>query len=182
MPRCPRRPCLATIPLRRSTSWPGCRWSTRARSFVLAVFRLVSIVPGSRRGTHDRHRSTQVMRRCLFYSTGVPLPAAEPCTTGPDLLFLDPATLLGFLRPSQYSLSASPGFFHPGDFLRPGCFWAVHPHLPLSEFQFAPLIFTGVDRGFQKLLPRRLKNGQLRLIRPATGFFPRAGRSRHRGC
>jgi len=115
----------------------------------------------------------------VFLSRGVPLPADEPRTTGPDLIFCGPATLLGFVHPSQYSSPVDPGVFHRGICL-PRRFSAVHPHMPLSTIHFAPLIFTGVDRRFQNSFPEAEVRSTANDQTGSWVLLPRASRSPYR--
>jgi len=91
----------------------------------------------------------RVMRRGDLFARGVPLPA-DSNLARPGRLIFKPATLMGFLHPSQYS------FRRGSRCLTPAC-WdfspraekrssTVHPRMPLSWLSFHPLIFTGVGR------------------------------------
>jgi len=70
-----------------------------AEDLVLAVFRLVSTVRGTRRRTHGSHRFARVIHRGLSLRAAFRYPFDEPCTTGPDLLRFRSGNAPGIFAP-----------------------------------------------------------------------------------
>lgn len=107
-------------------------------------------------GNHCSHRSGRVMRRGLSFARRSATRSPNPHATGPDphrtsLFFqrcaFDPATLMGFMHPSQSSPLAGPGVCESR------CIYAsdAPPFIPTCRYpkHFAPLIFTVAGARFQ---------------------------------
>jgi len=97
---------------------------------------------------HGPHRFSRVMRRGLSFARRSATRMPNLHTTGPDLLCavlrrcaFDPATLLGFMHPSQCSSLAGPGVCES---LWRLCVRDSPPFIPTCRYpmQSAPLIFT----------------------------------------
>lgn len=126
--RCRGRPSLAAIPLRPLSFMQHRRGSASGRRVGPCGFSLR--VNRARRAPQEP-RFTPVRTghspRSLF-SRGVPLPVfASLSRLGRTYFAFDPAALLGFLHPSQYSSPAGPGV----------CFRRSSPHAVCQSFNTA---------------------------------------------